>query len=375
MKRSRTSISPSRGGFTLIELLVVIAIIAILIALLLPAVQQAREAARRTQCKNNLKQIGLALHNFHDVHQYFPALHGRPPGTTYNATNATMGPGWMAYLLPFMDLGSLGDELAANITPGQITSDTEGARQVQNGFSFWGSTVHANTVTTLPYTDASGSALPANSGIELAAKKVIPSYRCPSALNTDLTSWGTATASYAGNYGFSNGFGFFQFYGVPTRLGEITDGLSYSVAVSEAGADNPPTDMGFEPNDAHQPQWMGSPQGNWTALARYIHFGDIYAPNGGSSSAFTSGHPGGVHALAGDGAVHFVSNGVDICVWLSLGSIRPIDYFLDYYANGAGSSASYTKLKSWPQHFKVSTTSSTTYGQYQKEIQAGWPND
>ena len=69
--------SSGKQGFTLIELLVVIAIIAILIALLLPAVQQAREAARRTQCKNNLKQLGLAMHNYHDVYNIFPHNAGR----------------------------------------------------------------------------------------------------------------------------------------------------------------------------------------------------------------------------------------------------------------------------------------------------------
>ncbi len=104
-----------RTGFTLIELLVVIAIIAILIALLLPAVQQAREAARRSQCKNNLKQIGLAMHNYHETYQTFP------PGIV-NATNAA-GPcvttgnntwGWGTYLLPQMDQAPLFQQLAPN---------------------------------------------------------------------------------------------------------------------------------------------------------------------------------------------------------------------------------------------------------------------
>ena len=90
-----------RRGFTLIELLVVIAIIAILVALLLPAVQQAREAARRASCKNNLKQIGIALHNYHDVHRSFP-FGGRSP--TRNA-----GTSWRFGLLPFLEQNAIFD--------------------------------------------------------------------------------------------------------------------------------------------------------------------------------------------------------------------------------------------------------------------------
>jgi prepilin-type N-terminal cleavage/methylation domain-containing protein len=88
------------SGFTLIELLVVIAIIAILVALLLPAVQQAREAARRTQCKNNLKQLGLALHNYHDAYKMFPAGHMESgwDGPSYRHQFS-----WLTYMLPYID--------------------------------------------------------------------------------------------------------------------------------------------------------------------------------------------------------------------------------------------------------------------------------
>src|SRR3954465_4527151 len=87
-------------AFTLIELLVVIAIIAVLIALLLPAVQQAREAARRSPCKNNLKQYGLALHNYADVYGQLP-LGGT--GTLPNVYNSNPGVTWQVRILPFMD--------------------------------------------------------------------------------------------------------------------------------------------------------------------------------------------------------------------------------------------------------------------------------
>ncbi len=102
-------------GFTLIELLVVIAIIAILIALLLPAVQQAREAARRTQCKNNLKQLGVALHNYHDVYNLFPFMRGGTGGPANNNLNNRQGISGLVMLLPFMEQGPLWKDIQKGI--------------------------------------------------------------------------------------------------------------------------------------------------------------------------------------------------------------------------------------------------------------------
>ncbi len=103
----------TKRGFTLVELLVVIAIIGILVALLLPAIQSAREAARRTQCSNNLKQLGVAAQNFHDTYRVFP------PGALVNRVGATtdldQGIGALAFLLPYMELNAVSDQITAGM--------------------------------------------------------------------------------------------------------------------------------------------------------------------------------------------------------------------------------------------------------------------
>lgn len=104
-----------RGGFTLIELLVVIAIVAVLIAILLPAVQQARAAARRTQCLNNLKQIALALHNFHDAHQKFPparliSFREKHVGSMDGKEPALDEPSWVGHILPYLEQSALAEQ-------------------------------------------------------------------------------------------------------------------------------------------------------------------------------------------------------------------------------------------------------------------------
>lgn len=161
-----------RRGFTLIELLVVISIIAILIAILLPAVQQAREAARRSQCQNHLKQMGVALHNYHTAHGVFPpgmissvfltgALQTNDPNEavtpTSSGVNSLHGESWMVHILPFMDYKSVYDtwfECEGNVYDHHF--------------------VPANAATVCPLTAASGP----------AALNDIPAFYCPSRRNT-----------------------------------------------------------------------------------------------------------------------------------------------------------------------------------------------
>ncbi|MBI5758054.1 MAG: DUF1559 domain-containing protein, partial [Planctomycetales bacterium] len=179
-----TQIRTERSGFTLIELLVVIAIIAVLIALLLPAVQQAREAARRTQCRNNLKQIGLAMHNFHDTNAVFPLA---------AVDDDTRQYGWAAMLLPHMDQANTYDALVGS----KVVFNTKG---IDNNMMSGGNLPPAPSAVTNPVDIASWPTINNTHG-NSAPQKTIPAFICPSDVRLPRSNNNLAKSNYCGSLG------------------------------------------------------------------------------------------------------------------------------------------------------------------------------
>jgi prepilin-type N-terminal cleavage/methylation domain-containing protein len=328
--RNASRHNPREAGFTLVELLVVIAIIGILVALLLPAVQAAREAARRMSCGNNLKQVGLALHNFELQQQHYPPswLPTRP-----TASGAEDGWSAQALLLPYLEQGNIADHIDFSLSYKLATA-----------------------------LDIGGQTIP------LSALR-IPTYLCPSEVRDQQRLAGGVPAHYPLNYAVNTGIWFIYnpvdkrggegaFYPASKlRPGDIRDGLSNTLALAEVkawnpyfrnvGLPDPPLPLATEvcglggdfKEDSGHTEWVDG-------RVHQIGFTTTFPPQtvvpcvvngtpydvdwsnmqeGVSASVSTyaavtarSYHPAGVQAVLMDGSVHFMMKTIDLDTWRSL---------------------------------------------------------
>jgi prepilin-type N-terminal cleavage/methylation domain-containing protein/prepilin-type processing-associated H-X9-DG protein len=317
-----------RDAFTLIELLVVIAIIAVLIGLLLPAVQKVREAAARASCTNNLKQIGLAMHKFHDDIGHFPV-------GEYNDDNGQWG--WMCYILPNVEQANLWAQLTNSGDSNRI--------YVPQGFGGLSNDQVGGNIDNIHGVNGTYPVGRCDTNLTVGggcASTVIKTYICPSS-PLPLQRAGFGASSYVGNMGNctlwgATTFGCGGIYGDKnngilrysnnntdtwvTKIADITDGTSNTAMCGEIGAT---TNVG--PNNTGNPQnpiWAGGSQnscngtGNLPGVLRIMDV--AYPLNGPNDQSFGSWHSGGANFLYCDGSVHFLSNGVNTTVYSAIGS-------------------------------------------------------
>lgn len=326
-----------RSGFTLIELLVVIAIIAILVAILLPAVQQAREAARRSTCKNKLKQIGLAFHNYHDVYESFPiGVASSQFGTNPN----TWGMSWWARILPYVELTSTYEliEFEGN-HPGWTGIGSGGAG---NAGGRNGASLNRNDLSIMNCPSSPIQTLKDTGGGHFLNKSMYVGIG--GAANGDgFTNNGQhpnrAVSTTTGCCGNSRG-GFVAHGGMllanqTKSARDATDGLTNQILIGEASdfgrnANGDPVDlqgthgwlMGVDSSAQqpvnnrmfnltyinHPPNWVKIP-GNGNVANQGI------GANFGKNNGIYSAHAGGAHVVIGDGGVHFLSESVDMLIF------------------------------------------------------------
>ena len=352
-----------RRGFTLIELLVVIAIIAVLIALLLPAVQQAREAARRAQCVNNLKQIGLAIVNYHDTHNAIPTGGFAETATTNDYS-------WRALILPQMEQGNLYNAINFSLPVGGTGGATNA--NPKSGYTMWVTTIKTflcpsdgtngnglmpwSGSATAPYPMPAGQSPtnnpPQDSTGTPASVVPVSNYAgsfgdnyCGGSLMGGLPwetyphskaagravigwagFWGTTTADADGS-GYMRGF--FDYDGYTTiSMNSVTDGTSNSIVVGEMLPSHSADSNFYAKNGAIAgttvPLGWNSNTVSPSASNCNGQWQNTTAPIGCRYSAaakgFVSFHPGGANFVFADGSVHFLKTSINLVTYCALGS-------------------------------------------------------
>jgi prepilin-type N-terminal cleavage/methylation domain-containing protein/prepilin-type processing-associated H-X9-DG protein len=313
MKSAR---SKTRPGFTLIELLVVIAIIAILIGLLVPAVQKVREAAARTQCENNLKQLGLAVHAYHDVFKYFPrngnkyyaGVTGAPDsGCCYGSGNHAYW-SWIARSLPYFEQNPLYKQ--AGVDTAGLNNNPAIAVSIP--------------VLFCPSDTAQGES-PLTNRADMGGVSVgLTNYQGVAGSNWAWGSWTNYAPPGAGGStngdGLNNGNGIFFRNDIRFRykITDVRDGTSNTFMIGESIPDlnqwvawpysNTATaTCAIPPNTGVLPQYQGGnyTHGNWP----YVY-------------SFRSWHTGGLQFAYADGSVHFISDQIDLFTYRSLATMK-----------------------------------------------------
>ncbi len=291
-----------RAGFTLIELLVVIAIIAILIALLLPAVQQAREAARRSQCKNNLKQIGLALHNYHDSHNVFP------PGGI-NCGSGCNQLSLHVFMLPFLDQAPLYNQVNFS-TPLYGSFDTIlGNARIPVYYCPSSGKLNQNGSTTLLTMHYYGILGPKGVNALTGA-----TYPC-----TGGTQCNIAPATLTAYGGFADSGAFGKGKNSRTSMRDFTDGTSTTLLIGEISANRVATGAnGMQNADmvGYRVWHRGYANSTDSAPCKNVAYPINSTGYNGSTNfndiSLSSNHVGGTHALMADGAVKFLGDNMSM---------------------------------------------------------------